>query len=168
PCAMTVMASAMPNTTVMSCSIMMMSTVRDISLILATARSGCARLMQHDSSDLGSRALSLRRAHAAGRLVEQEQLRVGDQGHADLEQRHIAVGQSPRLPTRKRRQPDLLESLLDALTRDRITLRVAERMQKALRSLERYPEIFCHGQLGENALHLQRPLDPQPADLMCG
>src|SRR4029078_10236296 len=119
-------------------------------------------------ADLRNRALSFRRAHAAGRLVEQEQLRVGDQGHADLEQRHSAVAQSPRLPTRKRRQPDLLESLLDALTRDRITLRVAERMQKALRSLERYPEIFCHGQLGENALHLQRPLDPQPADLMCG
>ena len=55
PCAITVMSSAMSNTTSMSCSMMTMSIV--------------ARQL----ADFLDRALGLRRAHAAGRLVEQQQ-----------------------------------------------------------------------------------------------
>ena len=71
-------------------------------------------------ADLGDRALGFCRAHAAGRLVEQQQLRVGDQRHADLEQRHIAIRQGAGLPPRKRRQPDLFERPLDALACDAV------------------------------------------------
>ena len=44
-------------------------------------------------ADFLDRALGLGRAHAAGRLVEQQQARLGNQRHADLEQRHVAIGQ---------------------------------------------------------------------------
>src|SRR6516162_11770951 len=38
--------------------------------------------------NLGDCTFGFGRAHAAGRLVKQQQPRLGDQGHADLEQRH--------------------------------------------------------------------------------
>jgi hypothetical protein len=41
-------------------------------------------------------------------------------------------------------------------------------MQKAVRSLERYPEILRNGKLGKNAFDLQRALDAPPADFMRG
>src|SRR5262249_17767115 len=84
------------------------------------------------------------------------------------EQRHIAVRQGPSLPPCKRCEADLLEGSLDSLACDRITLRIAKWMQKAVRSLERYPEILRNGKLGKNAFDLQRALDAQPADFMRG
>src|SRR6185369_9700201 len=117
-------------------------------------------------ADLRDRALGFRWAHTAGRFIEQEQLRVRNQSHSDLEQCHIAIGQGARLPPRKGRQPDLLESPLDPFACNGIAFCVTERMQKAVRSLEGYPEIFRNSQLGEDALHLQRPFDAQPADFM--
>ena len=42
-------------------------------------------------ADFLDRAFGFGRTHAAGRLVQQQQLRLGDQRHADFEQRHVAV-----------------------------------------------------------------------------
>src|SRR5262245_46116557 len=60
-------------------------------------------------ADLVDRALGFGRAHAAGRLVEQEQVRLGDQRHADLQECHVAVRQRARLAARQRGEADLLE-----------------------------------------------------------
>ena len=62
-------------------------------------------------ADFGNRALGFRRAHAAGRLIEQQQLRFGDQRHADLEQRHVAVGQRAGRAVCQRGEADLFERL---------------------------------------------------------
>ena len=78
-------------------------------------------------------ALGLRRTHAAGRLVEQKQLRLGDQRHADLEQRHVAIGQRAGGAGGQRGEADLLESALDALGGVAVTRGRAERMQEAAR-----------------------------------
>ena len=69
------------------------------------------------------RALGFSRAHAAGRLVEQEEPRLRDQRHADLEQRDVAIGQRAGLPLRERREPDLLERTLDLLAGGEIAAR---------------------------------------------
>ena len=83
------------------------------------------------SLDLGDRTLGLARAHAAGRLIEQQQPRLRDQRHADLEQRDVAVGERSGLPLRERGQPDLLENALDLLARGAVVRGGAERVQKA-------------------------------------
>ena len=116
-------------------------------------------------ADFRDRALGLRRTHAAGRLVEQQQSRLGDQRHSDLEQRHVAVGQRPREPPGKRRHADLLQRPLDALACVHVARRRAERVQEPLARLPRDPEIVRDAELVEYALDLQRALDAEPADL---
>ena len=113
PCAITVMSSAISNTTSMSCSMMTMS------------------IDARKLADLADRALGLGRAHAAGRLVEQQQPRRGNQRHADLEQRDVAVGQRAGLALGERGKPDLLERALDLLGGVAIARGRAERMQEA-------------------------------------
>ena len=118
-------------------------------------------------ADFRNCALGFGRAHAAGRLIEQQQLRLGDQRHADLEQRHIAIRQRAGLPVRKRRQPDLLERPLDPLAcgADRSRRRGTDAESVSI-ACARDPEILGDGELGEDALDLQRAFDAEPADLV--
>src|SRR5260370_1685643 len=117
-------------------------------------------------ADFRNRALGLAGAHSAGRLVEQKQPRVRDQRHADLEQRHIAVGQRAGLSSRERRKPGLLEDALDLLPRAMVFLAAAERPQETLARHAGDPEIVGDGELREDAFDLQGALDAKSADLV--
>src|SRR5262245_64747604 len=99
-------------------------------------------------ADLCDRTFGFRRAHTACRLIEQQQLRVGDERHPDLEQRHIAVRQSARLPPRKSCQPDLLERSRATLARGWIGGFVTGREETAGGSTERYQEHVRDGARG--------------------
>src|ERR1700730_6825073 len=68
-------------------------------------------------ADFCNGTLGLPGAHPAGRLVEQKQRWLRVQRHADLKERHIAVGQRAGLSLRERSEPGLLESALDLLAR---------------------------------------------------
>src|SRR5215208_2341247 len=117
-------------------------------------------------ADLVHCALSLRRAHAAGRLVEEKKPWRGDHRHADLEQRHVAIGQGAGLPVGERRKANLREGVLHCLSGLAVRHRGTERMQRAVPGAPGDPEIFGDGELREYALDLQGPLDAQPADLV--
>ena len=106
-------------------------------------------------ADLLDRALGLGRAHAAGRLVEQQQPRLGNHRHADLEQRHVAVGERAGLPAGERRKADLLERALHGLGCRAIRRRRAERMQEAVPGALGDPEVLRDRELREHALDLQ-------------
>ena len=106
-------------------------------------------------ADFCDRAFGFSRAHAAGRLVEQQQPRLGNQRHPDLEQRDIAIGQRSGRTPGQRGQPDLLERLLDPFARLPIARGSAEWVQKPLRRLPRDPEIFGDAELRKYALDLQ-------------
>src|SRR5216117_3593672 len=56
--------------------------------------------------DFLHRTLGFGRAHAADRLIEQQQPRLLGEGDADLEKRDVAVGERARLALRKRAQAD--------------------------------------------------------------
>src|SRR5262245_11259841 len=117
-------------------------------------------------ADLADRALGLRRAHAAGRLVEQEEARRGDQRHADLEQRDVTIGERAGLASGERGKPDLLERALDLLGGAAIMCGRAERVEEALPGVAGDPQVLRHRKLREHALDLQRAFDAEPADLV--
>src|SRR5262249_37847878 len=117
-------------------------------------------------ADLLYGALGLGRRHAASRLVEQQELRLGDERHADLEQRDVAVGERAGGAFGEAREPDLLERALDFLPGDAVARRGAEWMQEALAGLSGNPEILGNAQLREHALDLHGALDAETADLV--
>src|SRR5581483_5248703 len=80
--------------------------------------------------DLLHGAVGLRRRHAAGRLVEQQEPRLRNERHADLEQGHVAIGERPGGARGERRQPDLREGALDAFCGIAVACRGAEGMQE--------------------------------------
>ena len=116
-------------------------------------------------ANLADRPLGLGRAHAAGRLVEQQQPRRGNQRHADLEQRDVAVGQRAGLAPGERGKPDLLERALDLLAVSRSRAAGRNGCRKPLPGMTGDPQVVRHGKLREHALDLQRALDAEPADL---
>src|SRR5436190_774411 len=110
--------------------------------------------------------LGLGRTHPAGRLIEEKKTRLRDQRHADLKQRHVAVRQRAGQPLGERGKPDLIEGTLDLLARGMILGGGTQRMQEAVTGIAGDPEIVGHGELREDALDLQGPLDAKPTDLM--
>src|SRR5437016_3579070 len=116
--------------------------------------------------DFRHRAPGFRRAHAADRLIEQQQPRLLGKRDADLEKRNVAVRESARLALRKRAQADLFEHALDFLAGAAILRRRAQRMQKAIARVRGDPDIFLHRQPVEHALDLQGARDAETADLV--
>src|SRR6516162_7460298 len=117
-------------------------------------------------ADVFDCAFRLRWAHAAGRLVEQQQARFGDERHADLEERHVAVGERAGLALREVCKPDPLEGAIDPLGGGAVSRGGAERMQEAVLGLRGDPQVFRGSQPWKHALDLQRALDAEPADLV--
>ncbi len=148
PCAMTVMSSASPNTTSMSCSMMMMSTCLESVRIFCTVFSVSTGLMPQVGSS-SSRSF-------------------GDdhQRHADLEERHVAVGKRAGNLAAHGGEADLLEHAVDLLAHVGEARGRAERVQEALARLGGDPQVVGDAQVREHALDLHRALDAAPADLV--
>src|SRR3569833_1925476 len=117
-------------------------------------------------ADADDCAFGLRRTHAAGRLIEQEQLGLGNQRHAALEQGRVAIGEGAGRASGDGAQAALLQGPVDTLAGGHVAGGVAERMQEALGALAGDPEVFRDGLPREYAFDLKRPLDAEAADLM--
>ncbi len=96
----------------------------------------------------------------------QQEARLRDERHADLEQRDVAVRQGAGLPAREMCEPDALERAVDFFGDAAVARGGAERMQEALLGLRRDPQVLGNAQPRKHALDLQRALDAEPADVV--
>ena len=94
--------------------------------------------------DFRHRAPGFRRAHAADRLIEQQQPRLLGKRDADLEKRNVAVRKGARLASRKRAQADFFEHAVHFLAGAAFLRRRAQRMQKAIARVRGDPDVFLH------------------------
>ena len=150
PCAITVMSSAIPNTTSMSCSMMTISIVRASSRIFATARSVSAGLMPQVGSSSSSK------------------LRLGDQAPC----RSRAARRRHRTACRPARCASAVSPICSSVCVDaRACVRGRSRHRGTGEESRFAPAYVIQRfsatlKLVKHALDLQRALDAEPADLV--
>src|SRR5262249_55465977 len=122
--------------------------------------------LECEGADLLDGTFGLCGAHPANGFVEQQQFRIGDDGHADLKQRDVAVGQRAGGARGERSEPDLVQRALDLLACLAVTAGGAQRVEKTLLRLRGDPQVLGNAQPRKHALDLQGALNPEPADLV--
>ena len=148
PCAITVMSSAISNTTSMSCSMMMMSIVRASSRIFATARSVSAGLMPQ----VGSSSSSSRGSEISAMPISSS-----------------ATSPYDSVPACRRASADrpICSSVRSTVSRvPPVARRGTERMQEAAPAWPVIQRFSATRELRKDALDLQGALDAEPADLV--
>ena len=120
------------------------------------------------AQQLRAQVLDQRRVHAGDGLVEQQQLRIGHQRHAELEQLLLPVGQRVGERGRMRGEPELVEHLHGTRAHLRLMppcLRQAQRFGKraeAGRRLGGGEQVVHHREAREHLELLERATHARP------
>src|SRR5690606_13302696 len=110
-------------------------------------------------------AVSLLVGHAGGGFIDEEDLGVLREEHADLEPLLFAVGEEPGFPTTLRVEADQFEDVVDPVAVGRGKA-VKERSEETARAFEREYEVVPDGVLGVDAGRLEFAADAEAVDLV--
>ena len=102
-----------------------------------------------------------RRVDAAGRLVEQQDVRVGDQQRGELEQLALTVGEVRGRLVREPRDADEVEQLHRPPPLAERAGQPRDPAQPALLALRRHEHVLEHREPGEQPRELESPPDPE-------
>ena len=111
--------------------------------------------------DAVAQVVDQRRVDAAGRLVQQQHRRVGDQQRRELQELALTVGEVAGGLAREPRDPDEVQQLECPLTLAVRSSQTGDAAQPPLLALRRDEHVLQHGQPGEHACQLERAPDAE-------